>query len=134
MTYHFDSPFEVLLDPFFTGACVALIYPQVLQTRKLFGRTVEHQWYGRPVLKIGSMHLGSQYQTERIHQQMPFSSAEFLGSVVAAHAAHAGGLYRLGIQDPGARLGIATSACMRSLSRSTALIFSQVPSKRHILK
>src|SRR3712207_2285609 len=39
---------------------------------------------------------------------MPLSSAEFLSPVVSTHPSHAGGLHGLGIQYPGAWLGIAT--------------------------
>jgi hypothetical protein len=134
MTHHFDFPFEVLLDPFFTGACVALIYPQMFQTRKLFGRTVEHQWYGRPVLTIGSMHLGSQYQTERIHQQMVLSSAEFLGSYSMPRTPPTLVVFTDWVSRMPALGWQLRPPRTRILSRKTALIFSQVPSKRHILK
>jgi hypothetical protein len=60
MLDYLNTPAQLLFDPFFTRACVALVYPQMLQTRTCFDCTVEHQWYGPPVLKVGSMHLGSQ--------------------------------------------------------------------------
>jgi len=55
------------------------------------------------------MHFGFEHHPERIHQKMALPSAEFLWTVITAHAADAGGLYRLSVEDTSAWLGMATS-------------------------
>ena len=56
------------------------------------------------------MYLGFKLHTQRIYQQTALSATEFLSSVVSAYPSDAGGLHGLGVEDCGARLGIATSA------------------------
>jgi len=57
------------------------------------------------------VHPGFEHHPERIHQQMPLSSAQFLRSIVSAYTTDAGSLHRLGVEDAGARLGVAPCAC-----------------------
>ena len=55
-----DRPAQLLLDPRLTGAGVALIDPDVLQSWELLGGAVQEQRDGGPILQRRRMHLGAQ--------------------------------------------------------------------------
>src|SRR5438552_1417985 len=104
MPNHLHPPAEMLLDPTLASAGVALIHPQMLDTRKLLVSTLEQQRHARAILYVGSVHFGAQYEAARIDQDMAFAATEALGSILATDAANASCPYRLAVDNAGARL------------------------------
>ena len=96
-----------------------------------FDWTVVYFCWGKGVFQQA---VGFKHHTQRIYQQMALSAAEFLSSVVSAYPSDAGGLHLPWVSRIAALGWGSRPPRLRILSRNTAVIFSQVPSKRHSLK
>src|SRR5919112_2782055 len=99
MLDHLHAPSKMVLDPPLSSARVSLIYPQMLKARELLGRSFQHQRHRGSVLEVRRVHLGFEHHPQRIYQHMAPSSAQFLRSIVSAHATDAGSLHRLRVED-----------------------------------
>jgi len=106
MADNLDRPAQVLLDPFLACPRVALIRPDMLETRERSGDVVQEERYCGAILRIGGVHPRPEDEAEHIHEQMSFSPGELLRPVVTAHAPDARRFDRLTVDDARARLRI----------------------------
>ena len=117
------SPAEVLLDPGLAAACVALIYPEVLNTRELVVSSFQEQRHGPTVLDVGRVYLGAQYQTARIDQDVALAAVDTFRSVVATYAADTGRPDGLAIDDPSTRLRVTPDGGAELLPQDGVQVF-----------
>ena len=111
---HFDSPIRsILLEPGRELMVVVLAVPEDrLQPRKPLGRDLREQLRsGRAIVEARSRDQHRDQQTERIGQQMPLPSLDFLAAVVAPlFPADLGRLHRLAV-DAGRAGGRFAASC-----------------------
>src|SRR4051794_39278700 len=107
MSNDLDAPAEVVLDPALAGARVALIHPEVLDSRELLVSSLQQQGHTGAVLNVGGVHFGAQHQAACINQNVALATIDALGAIVAADAASASRPDRLAVDDARARVGVA---------------------------
>src|SRR5438132_4811601 len=104
---HFDVPAGPMLGhPGVKGVIVILLIRKDRdETRKVVRRDGAEQERGRhPIIETSTGHEDGQEQAQRIDQQMPLASFDFLAPIIAALGApHFGGLDRLAIDACGTR-------------------------------
>src|SRR2546425_6505013 len=102
---HFDVPAGPMLGhPGVKGVIVILLIRKDRdETRKVVRRDVAEQERGRhPIIETGTGNEDGQEQAQRIDQQRPLTSFDFLAAIIAALGApHFGGLDRLAIDACG---------------------------------
>ena len=111
---------------------VIAVYEDGLQPAKLEQKRLQ-QFRSVAVLQSGLMHHATQNQPEGIHQEMPFSSADFLARIEAALSGLANHLNALAVDDRSGR-GFFLPAFSRTRSRSVALSCCHTPSACHFAK
>ena len=108
---HFDVPAGTMLGhPGVQGVIVILLIRKDRdETRKVVGRDVTEQERGcHTIIQACAGHHDSDQHAQRIDQEMPLASFDFLAPVLPTlGATHLGGFDRLAIDTHGARRGLA---------------------------
>src|SRR5215216_2740103 len=106
----------------------------MLQARELFGRSFKRQWYSCAVLQVSRVHPGFVSTIPSVStRRWRFLPLNFFAPSYPRTPPTLVVFTDWVSRIPALGWGL-RPVRTRSLSRSTALIFSQVPSKRHSLK
>jgi hypothetical protein len=75
---------ELRLDPMPTTSGVALVDPQVLDTRELIVGAFEQQRHGRAILNVRGVHFRTKHEATGIDEDVALAAIDTLGAIVSA--------------------------------------------------
>lgn len=118
---HFQAQaatWQQCLEPLAEGwAGIAAIHPDQAQPTKGQLQFLELQPGAVAILNVGRMHHHRENQTQRVHQEMSFSSQDLLACIVAAHSSVVRYFNALAVEDRSGR-GFFFPLLSRTASRS----------------
>jgi hypothetical protein len=128
-----DGEAQLVFGIRFEAATIALIDPQVSESREAFSDSSQELLPTLAIVDVRGMDPHCQHEAERVYQQVPLPSVDPLGAVIAADPPFS--VVRTDWLSMIPALGVRSRpACPRTSSRRASCIRSQVPSILHTRK